>query len=364
MAAFKDLEFFEINSSTQSTRLSKIAAFDLDYTLIKTKSGKKFPRDKNDWVLLHDKIPEILKNLIKQEYYIVVFSNQGGMKSADDIDNFKSKIENIGKKLDFGLHVFASLKGGFYRKPHTGMWHEFYNKYETKVKKCDCFYCGDAAGREKDFATSDFHFALNIGIPFIVPEALYDTDDHKIKALVSVPKPERFDFTKETPNNKFPNINFKGKQKMVIMCGAMASGKSTLAKYLEVSSNQEAIVAHLDLLKTKPKMMKFCKDILTAQKSLIVDATNATAANRKEYIDLIDNRNIDVYLILINISKAESMYLNEYRVEISKGEQKRIPDVAIHKFYKSLELPDASMEGIKLIFNYKPSFSKQQELYF
>ena len=242
------------------------------------------------------------------------------------------------------------------------MWHEFYNKYETKVKECDCFYCGDAAGRTKDFAASDFHFALNIGIPFIVPEALYDTNDPKIKALVTVPKPERFDFTKE--KSKIPKIDFRGKQKMVIMCGAMASGKSTLAKYFESSSNQEAIVAHLDLLKTKAKMLKFCKDILNAEKSLIVDATNATAANRKEYIDLIGDRDIDVYVIFIDISKPESMYLNEYRVEVSKGEQKRIPDVAIHKFYKSLEPPDASKEAIKSIFNYKPAFSKQHDLYF
>ena len=30
------------------------AAFDLDDTIIKTKSGKKFPRDKEDWVFTYD----------------------------------------------------------------------------------------------------------------------------------------------------------------------------------------------------------------------------------------------------------------------------------------------------------------------
>ena len=30
----------------------KIAGFDMDYTIIKTKSGKKFPQNKDDWELL------------------------------------------------------------------------------------------------------------------------------------------------------------------------------------------------------------------------------------------------------------------------------------------------------------------------
>ena len=32
----------------------KIAAFDLDWTLIKTQSGSTFPKDKNDWAFLFD----------------------------------------------------------------------------------------------------------------------------------------------------------------------------------------------------------------------------------------------------------------------------------------------------------------------
>ena len=34
---------------------TKIAAFDLDYTLIKPKSNKLFPKDKDDWKFLYEK---------------------------------------------------------------------------------------------------------------------------------------------------------------------------------------------------------------------------------------------------------------------------------------------------------------------
>ena len=39
----------------------KIAGFDLDYNLIKPKSGKKFPQSSDDWTWLY---PEVKKNLI------------------------------------------------------------------------------------------------------------------------------------------------------------------------------------------------------------------------------------------------------------------------------------------------------------
>jgi len=39
----------------------KIAAFDLDGTLIKTKSGYKIPKNGDDWMWWHDKVPKKLK---------------------------------------------------------------------------------------------------------------------------------------------------------------------------------------------------------------------------------------------------------------------------------------------------------------
>jgi bifunctional polynucleotide phosphatase/kinase len=36
---------------------AKIASFDMDDTLIRVKSGAKFPKDSNDWVFWDEKVP-------------------------------------------------------------------------------------------------------------------------------------------------------------------------------------------------------------------------------------------------------------------------------------------------------------------
>jgi len=70
-----------------------------------------------------------------------------------------------------------------YRKPAMGSWEYFLKNYtEDNGKSLDMkksFYCGDAAGRLKtdtkprDFSDTDRKFAINIGLPFEVPETTF-----------------------------------------------------------------------------------------------------------------------------------------------------------------------------------------------
>ena len=48
-----------------------VAGFDMDGTIIKTKSGKVFPKDKNDWIFLFDNIPEKLNSLSNTNTIII-----------------------------------------------------------------------------------------------------------------------------------------------------------------------------------------------------------------------------------------------------------------------------------------------------
>ncbi len=102
------LVYFDTSASS-----SKIAAFDLDWTLIATKSGAKFPQDKfvmqtrvlcalkleQDWKFLYEKIiPEKLVQLQHSGFRIVIFSNQGGNKQ-NKVDDVTSKIHAISSQV-------------------------------------------------------------------------------------------------------------------------------------------------------------------------------------------------------------------------------------------------------------------------
>ena len=54
--------FINPNHNPNQIISNKIAAFDLDGTLIKTKSGRRFPKDKDDWVIINETIKTKLKS--------------------------------------------------------------------------------------------------------------------------------------------------------------------------------------------------------------------------------------------------------------------------------------------------------------
>ncbi len=59
-----DYTIFQTNNfSFQDNEKVKLAMFDMDFTVIKTKSGKKFPVSVNDWEFLEN-VPEKLRKLV------------------------------------------------------------------------------------------------------------------------------------------------------------------------------------------------------------------------------------------------------------------------------------------------------------
>ena len=116
---------------------NKVAAYDMDNTLIRTESGLIFPKDHNDWQILNPTVTQKLKELHKDGYKIVIFTNQGKfflgkIKPSD----FKRKIEKLVKNLKVPVQVFLATGRDLYRKPRIGMWEKFVNDVgiEDKVK--------------------------------------------------------------------------------------------------------------------------------------------------------------------------------------------------------------------------------------
>lgn len=178
--------FGEVTSST------KIAAFDLDSTLIARKSGATFAQSSADWRWFNQATPAKLAELAGQGYKLCVFSNQGSIKGALD-GKAKEKVEAMmdlvyadlqarSKGVEVPLQVFLApsmTPGDPCRKPATGMWQHMVTHCNDGLQPDlkASFFVGDADGSAGAHSDSDRKFAEAIGIPFKTPADLFGPEE-------------------------------------------------------------------------------------------------------------------------------------------------------------------------------------------
>jgi bifunctional polynucleotide phosphatase/kinase len=344
--------------------IQKVAFFDLDYTLIKPKSGRKFPKDKDDYIYMYENVIESLNEYILDKYMICIISNQNGLLKEDKKEKFEDiiyKLNHIFKDIQDknSLCIFLACGENYYRKPHTGAFHFYESFYETKINKKSSFFCGDALGRKDDFSASDYYFALNCGLKCYSPETMFENNSSKkVEYNMNIKR----NFLEEAISNKrkksFENLvneinNIQG-QKLIIMNGSMASGKSTFASYMNDNYNYIAFQSDILGIKLKRNVENFLKINI----NVIVDATNITKVHRKIYIDLAKKINKDIQIICVYIPYNEELihHLQHYRIEKSRGLMSVLPEIALRVYKSKYEKPVMS-EGFDYLFEYNPYFT-------
>jgi bifunctional polynucleotide phosphatase/kinase len=101
----------------------KIAGFDMDSTLIKTKSGMTFARSYKDWIPWDDKVKPKLEELVTKGYRVVVFTNQAGVEAGmTNVLELDKKFKMIQEHFGIPMIFFAATMSDKYRKPALGMW--------------------------------------------------------------------------------------------------------------------------------------------------------------------------------------------------------------------------------------------------
>lgn len=288
---------------------SKIAAFDFDWTLVKPKENRTFPKNLDDWQWLRESVPKTLKSYYDKGYCLIIFSNQSKPWKIQQIENVIKTLE-----LPF-LIVVATEKENY--KPNPQL---FYNVIPpTKLDKTKSFFVGDALSRDTDFSDSDKVFAENIGIAI------------------------------ESPHSVFPYIYKKSEtisplttQELVIMIGFPGSGKTTLINNI-FGKNYNYVILSGDEFKTSKKMIKVAKPLLTQGQSVVIDATNPSKEKRKEYIDVAKELNISIRCIHIDTTMEEALHRNNTRAK-----EKIIPKIAYYKYRKMFEKPNAD-EGCTVV---------------
>lgn len=147
---------------------------DMDNTLIRTKSGKTFPTDINDWEF----IPEMVKWLdkVKSIYdVIIIITNQAGIKYGHlTKEDVVMKLQNVRDALvkeisydEFGTIYYKYSAGydRFFHKPMPGMAYSAAHFHEIDLSISTMV--GDAGGRTNDFSDSDKVFAEKCNMDFI-----------------------------------------------------------------------------------------------------------------------------------------------------------------------------------------------------
>ncbi|CAH1736188.1 unnamed protein product [Aphis gossypii] len=305
----------------------KVAAFDLDGTLIVTRSGKVFPIDENDWNIYNPEVITSINKLSDDGYKIVIFTNQGSIsKLKVNFHTFKIKIENILKVLKVPVQVFVAIEKDIYRKPAPGMWNILISDYNggISVNMDESFFCGDAAGRparfssdgkpiKKDHSCCDRLFAMNIGIKFYTPEEYF----------LKAPTEELYALPEFNPNDIMdnvlytdltPQVLFSPNKEMIIMVGCPGSGKSYFASNNLFFHDHMKIISR-DTLGSWQKCVAMTKKYLSgSSRSIIIDNTNPDIESRKRFIDIAKSFKIPCRVFLMNVSKDHGKHNNKVSI--------------------------------------------------
>ncbi|KAI8091750.1 polynucleotide kinase 3 phosphatase-domain-containing protein [Thamnidium elegans] len=328
---------------------NKVAAFDLDGTLITTKSGNTYAKNESDWKWWHASVPQKMKSLHNEGFKIVLFSNQNGLNSDKKINSFKYKMETILGQVEIPVIFLAALKKDRYRKPMTGMWDWFVENNQEPIDKSLCFYVGDAAGRQanwkssykKDHSCCDRKFADNIQIDFFTPEEYFLNEPKaefswggfhpKQHLALDVPL-----YTPDTP------LIVKDPE-LIICVGYPASGKSSFVKTHVVPHGY--VYVNQDTLKTRDKCVKACKQALSEGKSVVVDNTNPEASTRNLYIKLAKDANVPVRCFYFGDNEDLAQHNNYYRALYKSAEKRDVLSIIAYRTFKSKLQEPTAHEG-------------------
>jgi bifunctional polynucleotide phosphatase/kinase len=373
----------------------KLLILDLDWTLIQPQLGNVFPLSEDDWSF---RFPtKKINEYYAKGYKIVVFSNQMATfegKLNIDFEGFKRRWTNISNGLNVPAYILIASKDDFYRKPLIGMWEYVCSDLngDVKVDKKQCIFVGDAAGRSKgdknkaDFSDSDLKMALNAGIDFQTPEQFFKGEKYDKAAVIARINAKSFDsalYLQKLPEIKKKNQSnwdkleklftgqIKNAPRVLMFCGSPSAGKSSLGRRVvdfATDSGNKWQLFSLDIIKTKEKMKQLMNKVLMDENGggVIVDCTNGNVNPRTEWIQMAQMFNSSIWCLRLITEKNLSFHLNNLRKARCGADpnygSKFIPNVAIHRYFKSYEEPQLE-EGFDEILNFEvePIFKTKKE---
>ncbi len=323
---------------------TKMAGFDLDSTLIKTKSGKVFPINVTDWEWLYDCVPTYLKSLHKKGYCIIIITNQSGIKNdASKLKDMQTKIEAIEAQLlrisvPFSIYILPFKD--VHRKPFPTILDII------EPDKNTSFYCGDAGGRKGDHSDSDLNFAYNGVIQFKTPERLFLNDKSSCGNVTYPIVP--YDKSLQIGNSYYYKINSNSskssklsKPELIIMVGFPGSGKSYHVDKIKSMLSGCVVLSYDEM--SRSTFTKEFKLAISNKSHIIIDNTNLEEKVRKAFIDDVTDKGYFIRCIHVNTSLDRCKHNNCFRYYVGfsadKEYHKFVPEIAYNMMKNKLEIP-------------------------
>lgn len=318
---------------------SKVAAYDIDGTIIKTRSGRVFAKDIDDWQLAFPEIPGKLKELQRNGFKLVFLTNQSGMTVGKlKPEDFKTKLKRIIEKLNLPIQVLVATGVNKFRKPMTGMW-EYLEENANgglAIDKIRSFYVGDAAGRpvrgsvKKDHSCCDRLLAMNLGLPFFTPEEHFQ----RAKVVTNWTRPE---FQPTELNENGPQLEPSSavlkasNQEMILIVGYPGSGKSHFCRVNYGREAAQYVVVNRDQLGSWQKCVAVAEKALDQKKSVVVDNTSPDVETRRRYIDLARKFKVDIRCFVMSTTYKHAKHNVRFR-EILDPSHMKITDMILNSY--------------------------------
>ncbi|XP_052888912.1 uncharacterized protein F21D5.5 [Anopheles moucheti] len=371
-----DDKLLHIYTSAGVVASEKIAAYDMDGTLIKTKSGNVFPKSIDDWQIAFPEVPGKLKSLHRNGFKLVIFTNQAGIgKGKVRIEDFQQKIVALVRKLSVPMQVFISTGSGKYRKPRTGMWQTLCDSKNdgVPIDRVRSFYVGDAAGRpelkkpikrKKDHSCADRLLAINVGITFLTPEqhfqnlpdSIWTKPEFDPKEVCSLAENE----TLLSPAGA--SLTSPG-QEVIVMVGFPGSGKSHFVRQHLAPKGYE--IVNRDTLGSWQKCVTHMEACLRKGNSVVIDNLSPDVESRKRYVLVANRAKIPVRCFLMDVDYKHARHNNEFR-QMTDRSHSIISEMVFNSYKSKFQQPtqaEGFAEIVKVKFVPKFTTKSHEELY-
>ncbi len=144
---------------------------------------------------------------------------------------------------------------------------------------------------------------------------------------------------------------------LILVIGSPASGKSFLTRKL---LSEKFTIVNNDTIKSLSKMNKIFEKNLSSKTNMVLDNTNPMALKREYYINKAKSSGFKVIGVFFNLPKKFVMHLNWLRrfSQFSNKISAYVPSIAIHSYFKKLNIPDRSegFDDLITIDKFYPDF--------